>query len=152
MDYGQRGKLKTAWIFPTSVGAFAVIAVLLAVGFIATGLRAQQVADQYWKVSGPPCPSLSAPAFQAQSIRPTQAFRMEGVVFARAYGYSSCNQWPAKGGLEALVVCQFTNPGVLAVSTKAGDFYFAPGIGRPATVSTDSGTPRCVAASNYKGD
>jgi hypothetical protein len=38
------------------------------------------------------------------------------------------------------------------VTTAAGDFYFAPGIGRPATVSAGEGQPSCVLGSNYKGD
>jgi hypothetical protein len=151
-DYGERRQLKTARMHRTVVAGFVVFALLLAAVMAITGLRAQSTADQYWQVAGPPCPSLTRAAFQAQPIRPDQAFRMEGVVFARAYGYSSCGELPAKGGLEALVVCQFTNPGVLAITTAAGDFYFAPGVGQPATVSTTSGTPRCVMASNYKGD
>ena len=152
MDYGHRGKLKTAWIFPTSVGVFAVIAALLAFGFISTGMHAQAVSDQYWKVSGPPCPSLSPQAFAAQAIKPISSFRMDGVVFARAYGYSSCGELPAKLGLDATVVCEFTNPGVVAVSGRGGEAYFAPGLGHPATVSVDGSGARCVLGANYKGD
>jgi hypothetical protein len=151
-DYGERRKLKTAWMFPTLVVGFLAFAAGLAGVMIVSGLRAQWAADQYWKVAGPPCPTLTRQAFQAQSVTPTQSFRMENAVFARAYGYSNCGELPAKGGLEALVVCQFTNPGVLAVTTAAGDFYFAPGIGQPATVSAGEGPPRCVMGSNYKGD
>jgi hypothetical protein len=151
-DYGERRKLKTAWMFPAMVGGFLALAAVLAAVMVVSGLKAQSAADQYWKVAGPPCPTLTAPAYAAQPMRLNQAFRMESIVFARAYGYSSCGELPAKGGLEALVVCEFTNPGVLAVTTPAGAFYFAPGLGRPATVSVGSGTPRCVTASNYKGD
>jgi hypothetical protein len=151
-DYGERRKLKTAWMFPTLVIGLAVLAALLAAVMLVSGLRAQSAADQYWKVTGSPCPRLTRQAFESQAIKPTQSFRMESVVFARAYGYSSCGELPAKGGLEALVVCQFTNPGVLAVTTAAGDFYFAPGVGQPATVSAGSDAPSCVMGSNYKGD
>ena len=151
-DYGERRKLKTAWMFPTLVIGFAVVAVLLAVVMLAAGLRAQSAADRYWKVAGPPCPSLTREAFQSQPIKTSQFFRMETVVFARAYGYSNCGELPAKGGLQTLVVCQFTNPGVLAVTTAAGDFYFAPGLGQPATVSAADGPPSCVMGANYKGD
>jgi hypothetical protein len=115
-------------------------------------MHAQSVADQYWKVVGPPCPNITRQAFESQAIKPTQSFRMESVVFARAYGYSSCGELPAKGGLQTLVVCQFTNPGVLAVTTAAGEFYFTPGLGQPATVSVADGPPSCVMAANYKGD
>jgi hypothetical protein len=151
-DYGERRKLKTAWMFPAIVVGFAALALLVAVVMVVSGLRAQSEADRYWKVAGPPCPSLTRQAFQAQPIKTSQSFRMESVVFARAYGYSSCGELPAKGGLQALVVCEFTNPGVLAVTTAAGEFYFAPGIGGPATVSAADGPPSCVMASNYKGD
>ena len=151
-DYGERRKLKTAWMFPTLVIGFLSLAAGLAAVMVVSGLRAQSTADQYWKVAGPPCPSLTRQAFQAQPIKPRQSFRMESVVFARAYGYSNCGELPAKGGLQTLVVCQFTNPGVLAVTTAAGDFYFAPGLGQPATVSASDGAPSCVMGANYKGD
>jgi hypothetical protein len=151
-DYGERRKLKTAWMFPAMVGGFLALAAILAYVMISSGLRAQSVADQYWKVAGPPCPTLTAQAFLAQPIRPNQSFRMESVVFARAAGYSSCGELAAKGGLEAEVVCEFTNPGILTVTNAAGVFYFAPGLGQPATVSATSGTPSCVMGSNYKGD
>ena len=151
-DYGERRRLKTAWMFPAMVAGFLALAAALAGVMVTAGLRAQAKADAYWKVAGPPCPSLTRQAFAAQPIKPGQAFRMESVVFARAYGYTSCGELPAKGGLEAQVVCEFTNPGVVQVSTGAGDFYFAPGLGAPATVSATSGTASCVMASNYKGD
>lgn len=151
-DYGERGKLKTAWMFPTLVIGFLALAAALAGVMVWSGLRAQSQADLYWKVAGPPCPTLTRQAFQAQPIKPAQSFRMENAVFARAYGYSNCGELPARGGLEALVVCEFTNPGVLAVTTAAGDFYFEPGLGRPATVSASDGPPSCVMGSNYKGD
>jgi hypothetical protein len=139
-------------MFPTLVVGFLALAAGLAALMVVSGLRAQSVADRYWKVAGPPCPVLSRQDFQTQPIRASQSFRMESVVFARAYGYSSCGELPAKGGLQTLVVCQFTNPGVLAVTTAAGEFYFAPGLGQPATVSAADGAPRCVMGSNYKGD
>ncbi len=151
-DYGERKKLKTAWMWSAQVYGFGLVTLLLAVGFVAFGLHGQWVADQYWRVTGAPCPSLTASAFQTQPIRPNQAFRMESVVFARAYGHSSCGELAANGGLEAQVVCEFTNPGVLAVTNQAGTTYFAPGIGRPATVAATNGAASCVMASNYKGD
>ena len=53
--------------------------------------------------------------------------------------------------LEDVVNSCFSKALLLKVTTAKGAFYFAPGTGKPATVMTRDGVPRCVLASNFKG-
>ena len=52
-------------------------------------------------------------------------------------------------GFGTFPVCQFTSPASLLVKTRRGEFYFAPGIGQPATVSVPHGLPQCVMNSKF---
>ena len=64
--------------------------------------------------------------------------------------------WPASMMPPQLwpSVCQFTSPAALTAKTKAGMFYFLPGVGKPATLIIQHDQPRCVLASKFtlKGD
>ena len=77
-------------------------------------------------------------------------------MFARRFGHMSCAMITNDGGrgLGTFPVCQFTSPASLLVRTPRGEFYFAPGIGQPATVSVPPGLPQCVMNSNFtaRGD
>ncbi|HEY1751019.1 MAG TPA: hypothetical protein VGG29_07130 [Caulobacteraceae bacterium] len=102
-------------------------------------------------ISGPPCPALGAVQFQqALGVGPKLAYTFDfnGDSFGRAFGYADCDVAAAKGsgGLGSYDICQFTSPAILYVKTPRGAFYFQPGIGQKATVTTAGGQARCVMA------
>lgn len=103
-------------------------------------------------VAGPPCPAVSAAAFQqalkVQQLKLKYVFNFNGDVFARAIGDADCDVATAKGtaGLGSYDVCEFTSPTVLSVQTRKGEFFFLPGVGHKATVTTADGIGRCVLA------
>lgn len=102
-------------------------------------------------VEGPPCPAITAAQFEAQRRKRFKATLYEGVVFGRQYGHMNCSALRYGGGwgLGTYPACQFTGPGLLHVKTAKGDWYFAPGVGKPATVATPRGRARCVMDSNF---
>jgi hypothetical protein len=109
-------------------------------------------------IVGPPCPVLSAPAFQ-QAVKTEgpplpYVFDFNGGTFGRDFGYADCSVAEAKGslGLGSYNVCQFTSPGLLYVKTSRGQFYFRPGVGKKATVMTPDGVARCVLAAPAETD
>ena len=103
-------------------------------------------------IVGPACPRVSAAAFQsavtAQGRGLRYSFHFNGDIFSRSFGDGDCGVAAAKGslGLGTYDVCEFTSPGVLAVKTSRGQFYFLPGLGQKATVMTPNGIARCVMA------
>jgi hypothetical protein len=103
-------------------------------------------------IAGPPCPAVSAAAFQsalqAQGLALKYVFDFNGDTFGRAIGDGECDVAAAKGGggLASYNVCQFTGPAVLYVKTGRGAFFFTPGVGHKATVTTEGGVARCVLA------
>ena len=103
-------------------------------------------------VAGPPCPAVSAAAFQSalknQGLTLKYVFNFNGDVFGRAIGDGDCDVAAASGsaGLGSYDVCEFTGPAVLYVKTGKGEFFFLPGVGRKATVLTPNGVARCVMA------
>jgi hypothetical protein len=112
---------------------------------------AQSTADENLSaIVGPPCPQVSAPAFQSaanagRGIRYTDDFN--GVSFGRSFGDGDCSVAAEKGhALGSYVVCQFSGPGILSVKTARATAYFLPGIGQKATVMTPRGVPQCVMA------
>lgn len=138
-----------AWI------AFLTPVIVWSGWYLTTNYRdavARHVADaKAWTIAGPPCPPSDAARFLGVHHKPPQRFDFEGVAFFRRTGHVSCAMIRDKGGRGSRLyaVCQFTSPGDLMVRTPAGDTYFAPGPGQPATISTAGGVPRCVMASNY---
>lgn len=105
-----------------------------------------------WSITGPPCPSLTRAQFEARALRAPKRTDYAGVTVARQFGHVTCSplRYGDGWGLRHYVVCQFTSPNVLKVSTDKGDWYFEPGMGRPATISTRHEQARCVLASNFK--
>ncbi len=105
-----------------------------------------------WTIEGEPCPTLTAEAFAAQNLKPKRSFDYREVKLARAYGHVECRQIKNAGGqgLGSHTVCQFTSPAVLQVTTAKGEFFFLPGIGRPATVAIEGGEAHCVLAGDYR--
>lgn len=103
-------------------------------------------------LAGPPCPQVSAAAFssalQAQQLTLKYVFSFQGDSFGRAIGDADCDVAAAEGtaGLGSYDVCEFTGPAVLYVKTGRGAFFFLPGVGHKATVTTANGVARCVMA------
>lgn len=153
-DLGRRERALQAWL-----PRLFIIGVLAILG-IATlwellderHIIAQSTAEaNVAAIVGPPCPALSAVQFQqAVRVGPKLAyvFDFNGDTFGRAFGYADCDVAAAQGtgGLGSYDVCQFTSPAILYVKTSRGAFYFQPGIGQKATVSTANGQARCVMA------
>jgi len=138
-----------AWI------AFAAAVTAWSGWYLTTNYRAAiqlRVADaKAWRIDGPPCPTMTKAAFLKPRQKGARRFEFEGVVFFRRYGHVSCAAIRDKGGRggQLYPVCQFTSPGDLMIRTEAGDWYFQPGPGQAATVSTAGGAPRCVMASTF---
>ena len=154
-DYGLRARRKMPLSVKVSLSVGLALAAAVAIGIgAASRLRhgpAEAADAQFYTVSGPPCPTLSAAAYAAGAIKVGPRFEYGDVVFGRGYGYVSCS-WLHGGflGLSVHPVCEFTGPGVLTVTTSSGEAYFAPGVGKPATVSVSDGQARCVVGSNYR--
>jgi hypothetical protein len=109
-------------------------------------------------IVGPPCPALSAAAFQ-QAVRTEgpplpYVFDFNGATYGRDFGYADCSVAESKGslGLGSYNVCQFTGPALLYVKTSRGQFYFRPGVGQKATVMTPDGVAKCVMAAPAEAD
>lgn len=103
------------------------------------------------EVAGPPCPQLTEAEFTARKLKAPKATNYENVVFARQFGHLDCRalRYGAGWGTETYPVCQFTSPNVVTVTTDKGRWFFAPGMGKPATVAVPRGEARCVMDSNF---
>ncbi len=104
-----------------------------------------------WDIQGPPCPALSAAQWSAQHQRADKVFDYDGVAIGRAAGNASCSDVHTNGGKGFGVrkVCQFTSPGLLTVTSRAGAFYFNPGVGQLASLIIEKDVPACVMASHF---
>ncbi len=104
-----------------------------------------------WTISGPPCPSLTRQGFLAAGLEAPHSFDYDDVRFDRRFGHMSCAVIQDNGGKGpgSYPVCQFTSPAAIVVATRKGEFYFAPGIGQPATISAPHGQPVCVMNSKF---
>jgi hypothetical protein len=111
-----------------------------------------QAFTQDLTVKGAPCPSWTAAQYAAQPLRAKQVFSFDMIDFGRRFGHVECGVAGMHGAdkLGERDVCQFTGPAVLEIKTGKGSFYFAPGVGVPATVSVQHGVPSCVMASKYR--
>jgi len=133
-------------------GLFATLIVGTLWGFVAERqVIARSTADtDLAAIVGPPCPSLSADAAQrslkAQGVALGHVFDFNGDTFGRVFGYADCSVAASRDGIGSYDVCQFTSPAVLYVKTARREAYFAPGVGRKATVMTQDGAPRCIMA------
>jgi hypothetical protein len=134
-----------------------VAAVTLSSGWYLTSnyrkVVAQRVADaQAWRIDGPPCPNITQAQFLGVHHKPPRRFEFEGVVFFRRHGHADCAAIRDRGGRgdHRHAVCQFTSPGDLLIRTPAGDWFFRPGPGQPATVSTSGPRPACVMNAKFR--
>ncbi len=135
-------------------GVIALAATVLA-GQIAAKegeVRRGRVADvKAWDIQGPPCPAISREQFLVHGQRGPRGFTYENVTFMRRFGHVTCAPIyeDAGRGRRFHPACQFTSPGDLMIRTKAGEWYYRIGPGRPATVFTSREGVRCVLASKY---
>jgi hypothetical protein len=104
-----------------------------------------------WDIQGPPCPALTEAEFTAKRWAAPKVFDYDGVKLGRAAGDASCSDVKTRGGkgFGTDKVCQFTSPAALTVVSKAGRYFFLPGVGQPSTLIIHKDVPRCVMASNF---
>jgi hypothetical protein len=104
-----------------------------------------------WEVKGPPCPSMTQADFQAKRYTALKTFDYDGTTIGRTAGDADCEDVKSGGGKGFATdkVCQFTSPATLTVKSKAGLYYFVPGIGQPASLYIHHDVPRCIMASNF---
>lgn len=153
-DYGSRARgaaRAPLVIFGAALALAAAIVGAVEVHLLALKRTANLAAASQWEVTGPPCPSLTAREFLQRKLKTPQAFAYDDLVIGRAFGHVSCGAAGNDHGRSVFThpVCQFTGPGALRVQTPKGEFFFAPGPGRPATLSVEHGTPACVLASHF---
>lgn len=137
--------------------AFAVVAFLAFAAWLYGGSYLRQRDFAFARaaeadVQGPPCPQLTDAEFAARPLSAPKATNYEGVIFARQFGHMDCSglRYGAGWGTETYPVCQFTSPNALSVQTDKGKWFFAPGLGQPATVAVPHGEARCVMGSNFR--
>ena len=136
--------------------AFAAAVAVTSGWYLTSNYRkavALRIADaKAWKIDGPPCPRITQAQFLGVHHKPPQRFEFEGVVFFRRYGHADCAAIRDRGGRgdHRFPVCQFTSPGDLLIRTPTGEWFFRPGPGQPATVSTALGAPRCVMNAKFR--
>ena len=142
-------KMTLARAFPLMLGA-AIVVGMVATGIAAHLRRANAIAASAASVdpavlAGDPCPTLTKADYEARGAKAKQAFITNDIRYDRRYGHADCSIVKAGGaGNDFVPVCQFSGPAQLVVTTGKGAFYFAPGVGRPATVATRDGVPTCV--------
>jgi hypothetical protein len=133
----------------------AVVVVTAGAGLIAFQLvkDRESAVDTFkaWQVKGPPCPAMSQADFQAKHYTALKTFDYDGTTIGRTAGDVSCSDVKAGGGkgFSTDKVCQFTSPATLTVVSKAGKFFFVPGVGQPASLYIHHNTPKCIMASNF---
>lgn len=146
------------WTVGRAFPYMAGVAILVGVVAVAIGgyerraqaLAASTKAANLAAISGPPCPTLTAAEFDARSAKPKKAFVFNQIRFDRRFGHVDCNTVAIGGGNAYAPVCQFSGPALLAVTTDKGRFFFAPGAGKPVTIITENGAPRCVMDGNFR--
>jgi len=133
----------------------AVIVITAGIGFVTFQFvrdrNANIAAAKAWDIQGRPCPQLTAAEWTARREAAPKSFDYDGVTLARWSGDASCSDVHDKGGAGFGVdkVCQFANPTVIRVTSRAATFYFNPGVGQPATVRIHKDAPTCVMASKF---
>ena len=142
-------KWTIARAFPLMLmGAVGVGVIVLAVG---NHLRRATIIEQSTAnlpagaMEGEPCAVMTKAEYEARGAKAAHAFITNDIRYERRYGHADCSIVKAGGaGNDFVPVCQFSGPAQVVVTTDKGAFYFAPGVGRPATVATRDGVPTCV--------
>jgi hypothetical protein len=154
-DYGARTRERPVLPLPAigiALGLTAAIAGAAEHYSLSKRAELGEATAREWTITGSPCPAVSAADFVRRKLQAPQSFAYDDAVFGRRFGHVSCGAVADHGGrgLRSYPVCQFTSPAVLRVKTPKGEFFFAPGVGKPATISIPHGVPRCVMASNFR--
>ncbi len=152
-DYGAGKRRRVGPSGPVIAAGGAVLAIAFVVGIWFLHRPEDIRRAQQWAISGPPCPQVSAKAFQAQPVKIHERFEDDGISFGRGYGHVSCDEIKENGGrgFGSFTECQFTSPGAIQVTTSSGDSYFLTRTS-PATVSVRTSGVSCVLAARYKGE
>jgi hypothetical protein len=141
------GERRGLWSFERLALAVGLIVIVAGAAAGLIQFRDQRIAEaKAWAITGAPCPELSRAAFHAFGAPPTQVFDYDGLVLGRAHGDAICSDIAYGGGvgLTTYPECQFNRPEVVELVMDRRMFFFAPGAGRPATLSIPHGKPRCV--------
>jgi hypothetical protein len=147
-EYGRVRKIGVAHVIGAVI-ASAALAGVLAYNFVQTRDKDVAVA-QAWKIDGPPCPSLTKVEFTARGYKAPKSFDYDDVTIARKAGNVSCQDLKRAGmGLGHDQACQFTGPAALVVTTRKGEFFYVPEVGKPATVFVHDGAPRCIMGGKF---
>jgi len=123
---------------------------LLAVGAPAWGAFAFWSRDHAlrtaWDIQGPPCAQATHAWRELASFRQPRRFDYRPMHLEHLFGGADCAEVPDGPFLtrRAYQVCQFTAPGLVAVTTGGRTVTFEPGYGRRATVSLRRGRLTCV--------
>ena len=154
--YGEAPIARRGWSLPARLALAAVIIAALSLAIGQTWRRREVIAQDTAiahasAIVGPACPTISAAAYQQSLAGGEQATEFDEAVIGRHHGDAFCSQVSAHDalGLAAYSVCQFNDPWVLKVRTKAGTAYFNPGAGRKATLEFKAAGPSCVMAVPY---
>jgi len=134
------------------LGVLAVVVSLPLIGIYATWSD-QRAMRRAWNISGPSCPVAALPPPSGSERRPLAVFDYGDVSFSRKFGHVSCVA-PREGGLFTRTtyrVCQFSAPALIGVTTAERTVFYAPGVGRRATVAVRGGTPSCVVGGWFAG-
>ena len=113
-------------------------------------VRAQQ---QAWTTQGPACRVVAQPSANAVSHRRApKTFQYGGIEFSRSFGGVSCAAVPdaAFANRDLYRVCQFNNPGVVAVTVSGRRTIFEPPAGARATVTVRRGVASCAVGGSFK--
>ena len=148
MGAGRQGKR----IMAVGLGISATVGVAMVVGIQLATIPHLAASKAYWTVEGPPCPEAT-PAQIKRIGRPLlQVVDFGEGRFSRISGAVDCTDVTDGFGLVQNTVCQFAGPRALAVGSEGGFAYYDLPDG-PATVTVSrTRPPRCVMASNYKGE
>jgi hypothetical protein len=133
----------------------AVVLITTATGLITFQLvkdRQLSVAiAKAWEIKGASCPAFTQADFQSKRYTALKTFDYDGTTIGRTAGDADCADVKSGGGkgFSTDKVCQFTSPATLTVRSKAGMYYFVPGIGQPASLYIHHDVPRCIMASHF---
>ncbi len=132
-----------------------LVVLALAAAIAVSFLRARSKAEAEiaaLKVVGPPCRQLSRDQALASGEDLSRTFHFQEVTILRASGHVACDEVAEEGGGHhgRFTECQFTTPGLLAVSAGPATTYFRPGPGQNATVTVRDDHPACVLGANLK--
>jgi hypothetical protein len=99
-----------------------------------------------WTVAGPPCERVVRLGRWVGDGRPPRTIRYGPYAFTRWSGAVLCADIPEPNLFTRATyrVCQFNNPGAVAVATGIEKVTFQPPVGERATVTVRRGRASCV--------